>query len=104
MADGSAQKNIFCIHKGNRNQKLLARRMSFAISHQELARCGSTSACNLTSFSQIIEREISAACLLRRDAGGVMKQRRVSMAVAACHLRRRYPAENVEVELTGGMN
>jgi hypothetical protein len=44
MADGSAQKNIFCIHKGNRNQKLLARRMSFAISHQELARCGSTSA------------------------------------------------------------
>jgi hypothetical protein len=52
MADGSAQKTTFCIYPGNRNWKLLARLISVAISHQELARCRSTSAWNSTSVSQ----------------------------------------------------
>jgi hypothetical protein len=51
MADGSAQKSIFCIYPGNRNWMLLARRRKFANSHQALARD------------------------IGRDAGGVMKPR-----------------------------
>jgi hypothetical protein len=75
MADGSAQKSLFCIDTGNKNWKLLARRMSFAIGHQEFARCRSTSARNLTSFSQTPGVRYRPFCLRRRDVAGAMKQR-----------------------------
>jgi hypothetical protein len=71
MADGSAQKSIFCMYPGNQNWKLLAHLTRCAINHQELARCRSTSAWNLTSVSQTSSARyppfVDAAESARRD-------------------------------------